>query len=168
MDGLYEDSNGRHRDVIRAWMKATIRSGGIERYDDLHIDRIDTVWRSQRLWITGGLKCLGTALQLRDEEEIDATVTLAFSLNSKQSAEGVDFTNAAELEQQLNGSPPSLYLFHRGSEPWSKRMLDPQVTASTIVQEIDSSVLGSAAAGRRCVYMEFFTDGEYSRSIFVF
>lgn len=167
MGGVYEDTDLHHRGVIRAWMKETIQTGGIERYDDLHLDRIEADWRSRRLWITAGLSALGMALQVRNEEKIDATVALAFSLNSKQWAEGVDFTGPAELEQQFNASPPSLYLFHRGSEPWGERMLDLQVTRSTIVREINPSVLGNAAAGRRCVYMEFFADGEYSRSLFV-
>jgi hypothetical protein len=39
--------------IIEGWMRMVLATGGIERYDDLHIDQIDPAWRGRESWVDG-------------------------------------------------------------------------------------------------------------------
>jgi hypothetical protein len=149
--------------VIEAWMVANIGDGGIERYDDLHIDRIDEHWARREQWLQGGLEAFRLALGLRDQHRLAPTVALAYSLRSGEEPLGANFRTPDEFHAQLDWSPPSLYLFDCGREPW------PQ-SDGVVVQLIDVNILfATSLSAKACYYMEFKQTGsiEYSRSVFV-
>jgi len=50
---MTKEKRGR---AIEIWMTAIARDGGVDRYDDLHIDKIDPLWGSRDLWLQGGLE----------------------------------------------------------------------------------------------------------------
>ena len=45
-----------HERVIETWILTIITDGGIQRFDDLHVDVINKRWNSPRLWIQGGIE----------------------------------------------------------------------------------------------------------------
>jgi hypothetical protein len=104
--------------AIERWMLAIIRNGGVQRHDDLHIDQIDKEWRSESTWVAGGLEAFKNALVVRDRRQLDYTVALAFSLRSGREPIGITFSTVEDISEQLDWSPPSLYLFRIGQEPW--------------------------------------------------
>lgn len=149
--------------LIEKWMLTIINDGGVDRVDDLHIDRIDPSWKSREQWVEGGLQAFRVALAVRDREQLPFTVGLGFSLVSGSQPIGIDFRTPEEFRVKLDWLPPSLYLFHRGQEP------DKQVSsAEGIVRDLSPSVIG-AERSARCYYLEFRDTGaaEYSRSVFV-
>ena len=97
--------------TIRRWMLATVSDGGIERLDDLHVDKIDASWKDPTSWVSAGLNAYGLAFGIRRELGLDVTVALAFSLVDAQDTSEDVFDTQAEFERQLDSSPPSLYLF---------------------------------------------------------
>jgi hypothetical protein len=160
------------RSVIENWMRSSIQDGGIERFDDLHIDQIDPMWRSRSSWIAGALQAYGLAVELRDRFLLDIVVALAFSLRSGEGALGVNFGTLSELEKELDWSPPSLYLFHRGQEPWraSPPAQGVAPVAGLFIQRMDApSLFGTAVRASECYFLEFkdLSSDEYSRTLFL-
>jgi hypothetical protein len=152
-----------YRRIIETWMADCVRKGGIDRYDELHIDHIDEAWCAPGAWITASLETLRLATSIRDLAGYrDLSVAVAFSLRSTPKRRGVDFTTQGELEERLDRTPPSLYIFSRGREPWTQ----PEAEGVT-VQKIDVSIFGPAVRPKQCYYMEFKESGEdeYYRSV---
>src|SRR5438067_13823206 len=96
----------KQKQTIEAWMLTIMKDGGIERFDDLHIDSIDDKWKSRRLWIEGALTAHKMALEFRDLHRLPVTVAVAFSLQAGTQRVGVDFHTPEELLAQLNWMPP--------------------------------------------------------------
>ena len=47
--------------AIDEWMVQSINTRSFERFDDLHIDDIDSIWKPRETWILGGLQEIGRA-----------------------------------------------------------------------------------------------------------
>ena len=171
MAGLYQNNSAqKHEAIIRDWIADASTKDGFERYDDLHIDRIDPRWRAQGSWIEAGFNALNIASTICSDEEVRLTVVLAFSLEPAHIARGAVFGSAEEIVAEFSQTPPSLYLFRPGLEPWSQQALQKSpVEADIRIQEVDSKVFGDIGRIRRCLCMQFrYQDEGYLRSLFVF
>jgi hypothetical protein len=121
---------------------------------------IDKKWSKREHWLDAGLLAFELALPLKQKHASGTTLALAYSLESGESRRGVNFYSPHELEAQFNWSPPSLYLFHGGAEPWIKGHVDI----------LDASTkFGESYSARKCYFFEFKADGEaeYLRSVFM-
>lgn len=151
-------------------MTAIIEDGGIDRYDDLHIDRIEKQWKNHNLWLSGSISALQLALKQRDRHNPELVVAIGFTLKSTDKPMGLNFTTRKEIERQFDSSPPSIYLFYAGQELWAKRkdmaavdkLLEPKVV---VCDALFSDLLPYA----KCYFLEFFRpdDAEYRRSLFI-
>ena len=171
MDGHFRNKELEYEQTIESWMLATIQDG-ITRYDDLHIDRIDNEWKSPNLWVPAAFQAYNLAVKIRDKEEIAFTVVAAFSLKTIKRHIGVDFNTREQLETHFDYTPPSLYLFLPGTEPWVQAEGSEVATSSQdiVVEKINPAIFGEVAAPKdHCWYMEFKHHDEegYCRSIFV-
>ena len=101
--------------VIEQWMLRVNADGEMDRYDDLHLDQIDPAWKPKATWVNAALEAHRTAVELRTAHMLDLLVVLAFSLNERAA---YPLNDLLALEEALDWSPPSLYLFRRGAEPW--------------------------------------------------
>jgi hypothetical protein len=133
--------------------------GGLERYDDLHVDQIDAEWALKRRWLDAGLEAHRTALELRMSHQLDLVVVLAFSLTA---AASFPFNDRRELEAAFDWSPPSLYLSNPGEEPWRQ-------PGYTRVEQFDPTIFRSATSGVSASYVEFRQPdtGELCRTVYV-
>lgn len=157
-------------DVIEKWMLSVIASGGINRYDDLHVDQIDESWRARSTWLEAGIQSYELAVQARDAHKLNVGVAVAFSLESGDEPLGANFRTKEDLERQFDWSPPSLYCFESGKEPWGKSALAHGVALSNryAVESIDCRCMFGVSLQGSCYYIEFRqTSGEYSRTVFV-
>jgi hypothetical protein len=155
--------NRKREEAIENWMLTIVDDGGILRLDDLHIDEIDSAWKDRNRWVEGGLEAFRAARKLRDRHGLPLTVAVAFSLDSDGQRRGIDFQTRSELEEKLNWSPPSLYLFHRGEEARRKKAFgDP-------AQQLNPSIFAIYGANVACYYFEFKQQDadEYCRSVFI-
>src|SRR5580698_7814349 len=104
------------RDRIQEWMNHVHATGGVERYDDLHIDLIDANWKPRETWISSGIVALGLASSMQAWIKQGFVVALGMSLVANEPHEIP--STSADLVEQIDGTPPSLYLFRSGQEPW--------------------------------------------------
>jgi hypothetical protein len=146
--------------------------GGIERFDDLHIDKIDENWKPRQHWIEAGVKAYRIAVALRDKHELRFVVALGFSLEAGGQYRGVDFQTQEELQTRLNHTPPSLYLFERGKEPWvemQRAIREGAVSSDAVFQSLDVALIEPSDFVGNCYYLEFKRSdiAEYHRSVFV-
>jgi hypothetical protein len=147
--------------AIETWMLTIVRDGGILRTDDLHIDKIDEAWKPRECWVQNGLEAFRTALTLRDCHHLPFTVALGFSLESGDHFDGVDFQNTAELVEQLNWTPPSLYLFEPGKTPRTN-------ISDIVIRELRPDFFGITVQSANCYYIEFQSQwNEWNRSVFL-
>lgn len=100
-----------HEPRVREWMLAIISNGGIERLDDLHVDDIDENWKQRTNWIPASIRAYQLSVMLQSNLGLSVQVVLAFSLLD---GTGQTFDSEEEFQNQLDWSPPSLYLFKAG------------------------------------------------------
>lgn len=152
---------GKSEEVIERWMLKITTDGGIDRFDDLHIERIDPNWKEKNTWIEKSFEAFHIAVGIRNRNNMPYSICLSFSLHSSEVLTGINFRTQEELLDQLDCSSPSLYLFRRRDEPHTQ-------SKSANVQALNPAILG-VVDGTRCYYMEFKQQNgeEYSRSVFV-
>jgi hypothetical protein len=158
-----------HESVIESWIRSALETGGIERFDDLHVDQIDAGWKKRETWMHAGFKALQMAIAIKDRYHLPVDIALAFSLLSSPIPRGIDFKNAAELEKKFDWSPPSLYLLHPDSKPWFRPGADVENDPVTlIVKEISPQQLGILQPFENCYHVEFKPkeSSEYLRTLF--
>ena len=157
-------------DVIEKWMLSVVTDGGIDSYDDLHVDQVDNSWRARATWLEAGIESYELAVQVRDERRLNVRVALAFSLASGDKPLGLNFRTKEDLVRQFDWSPPSLYCFEPGKEPWGETALarGGALNNRYAFETIDCKcVLGVSLQGS-CHYLEFKqTSREYSRTVFI-
>lgn len=101
--------------VIERWMLQVSQHGGIERFDDLHIDDIDPQWKNRNLWAEASGLAFRSAVEVRNRLSLPFTVGLGMSL--RPDAVVTNDVGLAELISRVDWTPPSLYLFRQGKEP---------------------------------------------------
>ena len=107
-----------HERAIAAWMDTILIDGGVDRYDHLHVDRVDPTWSDRATWLSAGLESYTIAKALRDARGLNLTIALAFSLVESDKLRGIEFDSATQMITLVDWVPPSLYLFRKGSEFW--------------------------------------------------
>jgi hypothetical protein len=163
-------SNNQYSGIIDRWMTAILEDGGIDRYDDLHIDRIERQWTNRNLWLSGAISAFQIALKQRDRHNAGLVIAVGFALESTDVPMGLNFTTREEMERRFDSSPPSVYLFYAGQEPWTKRKGSTAVDELTEPKTIVCDALFSDLLPyTKCYFLEFFRpdDAEYRRSIFI-
>jgi hypothetical protein len=88
------------------------------RFDDLHIDEIDSRYRSSSEWMSGCREVMLTIISSQVVVPAGFTIALGISLRAGPEAVGITFQSSEELNAELTATPPSLYLFERDNEPW--------------------------------------------------
>jgi hypothetical protein len=100
-------------------MRMVLATGGIARFDDLHIDRIEHAWKKRQSWLDGSSIAISVAKELKTGIAPEKTLAIRCALISDHT----DITaprSLTELGDQLSRTqPPSLYLFDPGGEPWA-------------------------------------------------
>ena len=144
-------------------MLTVLQDGGLERFDDLHVDRVDGAWRPRHQWIEGGLAAFGMATRLRNRHKLSVKIALAFSLQAHEGRVGVDFRTRDEFEKMLDWTPPSLYIVRSRIEDALailKAVQQTDISDDAFVQELDFHPFGTLETGQRCLYAEFRRMGE--------
>ena len=146
--------------TIRRWMLATVSDGGIKSLDDLHVDDIDAGWKDPTNWVSAGLTAYGLALGIRRELGLDVVVALAFSLVDAQDTSVDVFETREEFENQLDWSPPSLYLFKIGDQQ--------HLSAAIRVDPLPKVLFSQLPEGTKSFLLLWLAeDGSQRRSVFV-
>ena len=126
-------------------MTAVAVDGGIERYDHLHIDKIDLLWKDRRIWAEGGLEAYRIAVELRDQLQLPV-VGLGFSLEPFAGSIMENFQTLHEFNARLDWSP-SLYVFHPDLTPYSETQ--KEIAELFVIRDLTTGALGGSLAGLR-------------------
>lgn len=153
------DVETRRRVIIEQWMRANIETRGFERFDDLHIDRIDSVWKNPDNWVEGGIEALRLANDLKGRLQLDLSVALGCSLRAEAAVTMPIIETSAELVAQLDWSPPSLYLFSKGKEPW-------KAGGAGVLRRLSAEVERGLKSTLTWYYLEFTQADRRHRSVF--
>ena len=168
MDGHARGKLVRHENAIESWMLAIIADGGVDRYDDLHVDQIDSAWKRRELWLPAALQAYELAIEIRDRNDLQFSVVLGFSLRSGEQMKSMNFKTRAEFEREFNQTPPPLYLFRPEQEAWLHEQNSGAKSGThDLMMKIDPALLGIEAHLKGCFYLEFRSPGEteFSRSV---
>lgn len=157
----------RREEIVESWMTDVLKSGGIPRFDDLHIDQIDPGWKDRNQWLDGGLEAFRIAASLRDRRRFSVDVALAFSLEAGRTPRGVDFQAASELKRSFDWSPPSLYLLPPGRKLWEIGAAEGAATpAGLSVAEVNPILFGASQSVKSCCLIEFMRDvSDFTRTL---
>jgi hypothetical protein len=66
----------KHKEIIQTWFESAIHEGGIDRYDDLHINQIDAAWKPRSKWVEAALESFETALKVRNRDSGNMSLTV--------------------------------------------------------------------------------------------
>ncbi len=160
--------------IIKRWMLTTVKTDLVDRFNDLHINKIDSKWDSKQEWVEGGLEALRIAIEVRSANGLAVTVAVIFSLISSYEMKDVDFKSQEQFIGQLNWMSPSLYIFPQGKEPWleveSKKRIHGNTGLSApneVFQKLDVELFRQTDLSYNCYYWKFLDaqSQEYSQSI---
>ena len=160
------NSKSQSTQLIEDWMLANIKRRGYERFEELHVDRINSDWKAPDSWNEAGFEAFRLALDAKSRLGLDFVLVLTFGLKSGKTPIGRNFRTPAEFQAQLDSTPPALYLFQKGMEPWTEI---GRLNAGATVEKIDSRSLGPGAGSNLCFYIDFRPADleDYSRTVLV-
>lgn len=148
-------------------MPRIVEDGGIDRYDDLHVDQIDERFRWRKEWLAGARLSFEMALDLSKRHSLDVVVAVAFSLRSADRPIGVTFETTKALVGEFDWSPPSLYLFEVRQEPWKALFARMPNVFRKDLEPL--KLLDAVVRAKTRHYVEFKQpeDAKYSRTVFL-
>jgi hypothetical protein len=164
---------GQTRDeVVESWMLTVVADGGVDRFDDLHVDDIDEQWKDRKVWVSAGLEAYRIAVALRSRHRLPFVVALGFSLESAEGSNPMGFKTIEDFATRLDWSPPSLYLFHPGRTPCTdaqRAVVENVVEENVFIQDLNPAIFGVEVCAERVYYMAFRPAGsnEANASVFV-
>lgn len=164
----------KHVEVIRTWIDQCLHGGGIDRYDDLHVDQIDPQWKKKETWVSAAKEvfCISTHERDQVESESNIRIVLCVPLVSDEAPMGVTFKNGEDLERELSYTPPSLYMFRRGMEFWNE-FKSADLASTELSPRIETlnagSFFGPLDRNVECVFLEHKRpdDDDFSRTLFL-
>lgn len=143
---------------IRVWMAGVIEHRSYERYEDLHLDKIDPAYREPSTWLSAGATCLDAAIAIRDANRWPYAVALGMSLKAGPGRIGRNFNRYAGVASGLDWTPPSLYLFPRDDRSW---------LGGPGLEELGPEYRAPTSAANQAFFREWYdaNDQEYRRSL---
>ncbi|MFL5403414.1 MAG: hypothetical protein ACJ8BF_11425 [Gemmatimonadales bacterium] len=148
------------RELIERWMQQCIERQGYLHFEDLHVDLIDPDYRPRENWLSSALESLGQALEIRDQHSWPYTVALGMSLVNATTRRGANFSGLNDIVEELDWSPPSLYLFEPDNVEWLGRNQS---------HELGDEYRPANVPGARAFLREWYDerDREYRRSFWL-
>lgn len=122
--------------VITDWMAQLIRGNRLGYSDDLHVDEIHPDYERRENWVDAICSCLHVAEAVAQRLAPRATVTIGASLTACPNRTDLAPESLEALVGQVDWTPPSIYLFPAGREPW---VSDENRGTSTLLRHAPST-----------------------------
>lgn len=146
------------RDRVSKWIAEHDSIVAPGRIIDVHVNELDDSLSPRDRWIGGVQRVLAEGTVLIGAER---TLAGCVSLRSSSERVGINFRDEAELFRELDRTPPSIYLFQVGSEPWNDQNHD--------FVRVDPPLALSILANATTLYLEYKEplEAEFRRSLWV-
>jgi hypothetical protein len=158
-----QDFDPKHVTAVRNWL-AEVKDLTSSYAHDWHIDHVDPSFARAADPLAAGGYSFRLACALRDEARLDVVVALLFSLGAATAAVPPDVSSAAALRAALDWSPPALYAFGRGREPWHPSQRVAGVTYARLMSERVFAEYGLPADAEFMAFRNASHD-EFNRSL---
>ncbi|MGY6560680.1 MAG: hypothetical protein ACXITV_01095 [Luteibaculaceae bacterium] len=154
MDGHYQDKKSEFLVFLQNWINQVISNKLWEEYIDLHINEIDQSFNQKDIWIRGSLFLFKCILSLIDKANYDVFLVIPLSCVSKKDL--VTFTKLESLDNELDITPPSFYLFPKGERNYEDTIKSAK-KLNIIIENMNVNIF----------YKEENDNGEYYRTLYV-
>jgi len=133
MDASYHNEKEQFIKFLKKWINQVISQRLWKNFVDLHIDEVDSEFNNRKKWISGSLFLLKCIISLIDNSKYD--VILAIPLSCVANSLRIDFKDLEKIEDELDLTPPSFYLFPRGESNYDKTISDSEYLRELSKQE---------------------------------
>lgn len=133
MDASYHNEKEQFIKFLKKWINKVISERLWINFVDLHIDEVYSEFNNRKKWISGSIFLLKCIMSLIDNSKYD--VILAIPLSCISGSSHIDFKELKEIENELDLTPPSFYLFPKGERNYDKTISDSKYLIELSKQE---------------------------------
>ena len=145
----------KYKPFLKKWIASCIRARSWERFDDLHLDEIDSELIEKSNWVSESFKIHDTIIGLIENSDIECL--LAIPLVYAQKETDAKTLSREDINSLLDYTPPSYYLF-----PKADKNFEATIKNSKQLLEL------SAEAGKTVLFQESQqSENEFTRTVFV-
>jgi hypothetical protein len=155
MAGQYLNKKDKYKIFLSDWIDNSIRNKSWEKYQDLHLDAIDSEYSQKENWIEGSFFIYEIILNILKNESYSCLLVITLSYSDTET--DINSLTWEKIDSFLDLTPPSLYLFPIGEEGLEE----------TIKNLIFLERLSNETAYRIFFRQEEECVGEYNRSIYI-
>jgi hypothetical protein len=154
MVGHYQNKKKEYLVFLKVWVDKVIANRLWEKYNDLHIDKIDDLFIEKKYWISGSMFLFDSILSLIDKTKYDIFLVIPLSCSSCP----IKLNNfkLKSLDKEFDITPPSFYLF-----PVGEKNYENTIKLTKQVEIKDNNI------NFRVYYKEEEENGEYYRTIYI-
>ena len=154
MSNSYQLNRAQYTEPLTKWVHETIENRLWEKYDDLHIDVLDVRFHKPGRWVEASFFLLSCLQDIVDTSRYK--VLLSIPLSSVGNPTQLETLSTSALEESVDSTPPSFYLF-----PFDSPVFD-----KTLNTALYSPTL-SHLLNREVYFKEEKEEDEYYRWLFV-
>ncbi|MDR2206283.1 MAG: hypothetical protein LBE36_09045 [Flavobacteriaceae bacterium] len=155
MDGQYLSKKEQYKKFLSDWVDNSIRNKSWKKYQDLHIDEIDTEFRQKVNWIKGSFFIYEIILSLIKPDLYRCLLVIPLSYSDTET--DIKQLTWDKIKTLFDLTPPSFYLFPNGEENYEE----------TIKELIFLESLSNDYSYKVFFKQDEEFKGEYSRSIYI-
>ena len=149
------------REKLQHWIEANIETEGFSRFEDLHLDELESDYTSPDTWIVAINDVVEALNEIRNKIPAGFCASIGVSLLASDSPLGITFHDSKQLSKEFTVTPPSVYIFKKGDEPWVQRPAD--------AKQLPSEILSDCTVNVQLIYLEYreMYESQYRRSFWV-
>ena len=152
---MSQNRKEKYKPFLKKWIASCIRARSWERFDDLHLDEIDSELIEKSNWVSESFKIHDTIVELIENSNVECL--LAIPLGYAQSKTDAKTLSLMDISSLLDYTPPSYYLFLKGDKNF-----EATINNSKHLLEL------SAEIGKTVLFQESQQlENEFNRTIFV-
>lgn len=155
MDGHYINKQEKYKRFLADWVDNSISNKSWEKYQDLHLDEIDSEYRHKGNWIEGSFFIYEIILSIIKSDLYSCLLVIPLSYSDTKN--NINQLTWDYIKTSLDLTPPSFYLFPNGEENYEE----------TIKNLIYLERLSNNSAYEIFFKQEEECVGEFNRSIYI-
>ncbi len=127
---------------LSEWVVSSCSKKG---FADMHIDQFDPELKDRTRWIEGGVSMLELAVEARASVSCQYRLAVVYTLKIQDEDHEKRFSTAEGFRQQLDYSPPSVFIAEPGSEPWITSQADESVEVVSLPDPVVHTIFPFAS-----------------------